>query len=582
MILTAILVALCLVSAVITYGLGIYVFSKNPASLTNRLFLAAMLTGTYWAFGEFMLWNAPNYEGVLFWLRASALWPFAIAFSFHFVLVITGHAIAKEKNLPYLLLFIYLPALAITIAGILSDSLFTVGYVPGTGYTYLPAENSLVHFAESIYFLIVMIASLSAGVASFFRAQTDQSRRQSGLLTAGILVLIVFGSLSGIILPAFGIVAPNLVFVGIIVFSIIITYAIFRHDLFTLSPASVVSDIIRMMPDGIVLVSMDDRIVTVNAAAAAITGQDMQSLPGTAAGTALTEPVYRSIRSAVIADGSVPDLEATFPHNNKAVVSIAASLVKDPNGEPAGILMILRDITGRKAQEEALHAANFKISLLNQLTRHDISNLVTALSSYLALLSQKNLDEAARDRYTASCNDIVARIARHLEFSREYQDIGAHDPVWQPLEAMVSRAISDLDAQGVEIITRVAPVELFTDPLTSKVIYNLFENALRHGGHATRIQLSSAGQPDGTLAFIVEDNGNGVKDEEKELIFHRGFGKNTGLGLTLSRDILAVTGITITENGVFGKGARFEIRIPPAAWRPPAGKNPADVSGTGR
>jgi signal transduction histidine kinase len=47
-----------------------------------------------------------------------------------------------------------------------------------------------------------------------------------------------------------------------------------------------------------------------------------------------------------------------------------------------------------------------------------------------------------------------------------------------------------------------------------------------------------------------------------ERIFEQGFGKNTGLGLFLSREILAITGITITENGVPGKGARFEITVP--------------------
>jgi signal transduction histidine kinase len=53
----------------------------------------------------------------------------------------------------------------------------------------------------------------------------------------------------------------------------------------------------------------------------------------------------------------------------------------------------------------------------------------------------------------------------------------------------------------------------------------------------------------------------------KEKIFERGFGKNTGLGLFLAREILVITGITITENGTPGKGARFEITVPKGMWR---------------
>jgi len=59
----------------------------------------------------------------------------------------------------------------------------------------------------------------------------------------------------------------------------------------------------------------------------------------------------------------------------------------------------------------------------------------------------------------------------------------------------------------------------------------------------------------------------GISVEDKKKLFTRGFGKNTGLGLFLSREILAITGITITENGIPGKGARFEIVVPKGMWR---------------
>ena len=59
----------------------------------------------------------------------------------------------------------------------------------------------------------------------------------------------------------------------------------------------------------------------------------------------------------------------------------------------------------------------------------------------------------------------------------------------------------------------------------------------------------------------------GITDEDKKSLFLRGFGKNTGLGLFLSQEILAITGITITETGIPGKGARFEIAVPDGAFR---------------
>ncbi|MEI7856811.1 MAG: ATP-binding protein, partial [Methanomicrobiales archaeon] len=69
-------------------------------------------------------------------------------------------------------------------------------------------------------------------------------------------------------------------------------------------------------------------------------------------------------------------------------------------------------------------------------------------------------------------------------------------------------------------------------------------------------------EPGDDLIIICEDDGDGVPAEDKERIFGRGFGKNTGLGLALSREILDITGITIIETGEPGNGARFEITVP--------------------
>ena len=62
----------------------------------------------------------------------------------------------------------------------------------------------------------------------------------------------------------------------------------------------------------------------------------------------------------------------------------------------------------------------------------------------------------------------------------------------------------------------------------------------------------------------------GIAAEEKEKIFERGFGKNTGFGLFLVREILSISGITIRETGTEGEGARFEISVPKGSYRLPA------------
>jgi signal transduction histidine kinase len=99
-----------------------------------------------------------------------------------------------------------------------------------------------------------------------------------------------------------------------------------------------------------------------------------------------------------------------------------------------------------------------------------------------------------------------------------------------------------------------------------KVFYNLIENSIRHGEHVTTVWFSAEENGDG-LILRYRDNGIGIPENDKSKLFLKEFGKNTGLGLFLSREILSITGITITENGEPGKGARFEIMVPKGSYR---------------
>jgi signal transduction histidine kinase len=53
----------------------------------------------------------------------------------------------------------------------------------------------------------------------------------------------------------------------------------------------------------------------------------------------------------------------------------------------------------------------------------------------------------------------------------------------------------------------------------------------------------------------------------KDQVFLKSVGKNTGLGLFLSAEIVSMTGISIRETGVPGAGARFEIFVPEGKFR---------------
>ena len=224
------------------------------------------------------------------------------------------------------------------------------------------------------------------------------------------------------------------------------------------------------------------------------------------------------------------------------------------------------DITGRKQAEETLRQANKKLNLLSGITRHDINNQLMALIGNIEILERKQPDPSFKT-YFNRINRAADQIHAMIQFTKEYENIGIAAPTWQGTRELVDKAAKQAPLGKVTVKNDLpAGREVFADPLIVKVFYNVMDNAARYGGTITTIRFT-AEEYDGNYIIVCEDDGGGVPTGEKEKIFERGFGRNTGLGLALAREILDITGITIRETGEPGKGARFEMTVPKEAWR---------------
>jgi PAS domain S-box-containing protein len=234
------------------------------------------------------------------------------------------------------------------------------------------------------------------------------------------------------------------------------------------------------------------------------------------------------------------------------------------NGRPAG-LAIARDITEHKKTVEMLQRANGKLNLLSSITRHDILNQYTAIMAHIELARRLTSESPVLDRLQAIERSARA-IRSHIDFTKDYAELGTQAPQWQNVAAIVR----DLDiAKGIAHLVmteRAQRLEICADPMLRKVFHNLLENSVKYAARPTRVRLDCQ-MIDGHLRLSYEDVGPGVPADEKKKIFDKGHGKGTGFGLFLSREILAITGITIIESGRPEQGARFEMVIPPGYFR---------------
>ena len=265
-------------------------------------------------------------------------------------------------------------------------------------------------------------------------------------------------------------------------------------------------------------------------------------------------------------DVAMPLIEEKFNRMDGTAVDVevmATGFVH--NGRPA-MQVVFRDITQRKAAEEALKESNRKLRLLSSITRHDIQNQIHLLAGYLEMTRERLDGNEVCENYLDIMNKSLEKIRNQIMFTRDYEQVGAGRPVWVNISATVSAAAGKNGLSGLTLDLQTGNLEIYSDQLIEKVFSNLFDNSVMHGRHATSIRLF-AEEKDGSLILVYEDDGSGIPHDQKELIFERGFGKNSGLGLFLAREVLGITGIDILECGDPGKGARFEMSVPADRYR---------------
>ena len=239
-------------------------------------------------------------------------------------------------------------------------------------------------------------------------------------------------------------------------------------------------------------------------------------------------------------------------------------LVIDAQGEKT-LVVHASDITDHHESESALELANKKLNILGSATRHDVLNSLTGLFGYLELAQSKTSDQILL-RYIQKARAASEVIRKQMEFTKLYQEIGSKRPDWINIEESIRRTLGSLSRNDVTINIEVEGIEVYADPMIERVFYNLMENSLRHGERVRRITVTNH-QVDGSMKLVFQDDGKGVYPEEKDLIFKRGYGMNTGYGLYMTVEVLGITGLSIVENGMPGKGARFEIMIPTGKYR---------------
>jgi PAS domain S-box-containing protein len=300
-------------------------------------------------------------------------------------------------------------------------------------------------------------------------------------------------------------------------------------------------------------------------------------------------------------------------------LSCSAGPILDPAGQPAGAAMVLRDVTDEHQYAEMLRHTNRELrrqaevleqvnQQLREATRakdqflammsHELRTPINAIMGYSDLLDL-GVKGTLNDEQRAMLNR-VRETSRHLlGLINEVLDLakigaGRMDIVLVDLDvrAILERAAEQIIplavakglTLGVEKPRRDGPVLARADETRlTQIVVNLLSNAVKFTNHGS--VTIAFDEHDGVVDIHVCDTGPGIAADQIERIFEEfyqvegGLSRatgGTGLGLAISRRFARLMGGDILVQSMFGRGARFTVRLPGVASQQPSDRGRDD------
>ena len=230
-----------------------------------------------------------------------------------------------------------------------------------------------------------------------------------------------------------------------------------------------------------------------------------------------------------------------------------------------GIVLLLRDISGKYETMMELVEQNKKLDLILGLTRHDLLNNVAAAETYLKTLDAA-LEEKHKRRYVEKALDNLESMRSQLQLIKQYQDLGMFERQWIDVGEAIDLAASQVDLGTVVFEQDLSGLMIKVDHMLDKVFFNILSNSVKHGDHVTHISALYQTGRNG-ITIVIEDDGIGIPSREKRSIFEYGYKERRGHGLNFVQELLSRSGMSIREIGTPGLGSKFEIFVPEGLYK---------------
>lgn len=345
------------------------------------------------------------------------------------------------------------------------------------------------------------------------------------------------------------------------------------------------SDVIDLLPDGVLHLDADLRIVAANRAICGLlgyepdvlVGRDVREMldPKTSDGRALLEKGYPP--SALLPSvRRMPEQEVTLKNADDASVAtyITGAHQRDADGRLTGIVLSIRPAGAR------VHKATSGIEIVSTVS-HELRSPLTSVKGYTSLLLSR-WDRIADDKKKEMLEQVHHDADRVTRLIGELLDISR----LQTGRLVLRRQMVDMQELTTSVVQKVTMEypelecelrfsdefpRVYADPdKLEQVLTNLVENACKYATPKGMVVEGSVHGDDVTVA--VTDRGEGIPEADLPKVFtkffRRDLGKPTGsgLGLWISRGLVEAHGGELEATSVLGHGTTFRFTLPADAF----------------
>ncbi|KKC49071.1 MULTISPECIES: histidine kinase N-terminal 7TM domain-containing protein [unclassified Paenibacillus] len=544
-----------------------------------------ILTTALYTFGYAFEIVSSSLEAIRFWLRVEYI---GIPFGTVFWMIMVLHYTGREA---YIRKWTVALAMAIPIVTFVAHNtnewhhLFyrslTLDY--SEGFPLARIVRGPLYLLHAAYSYLLFFIGTGMLLQMYWRS-APRMRKQVGFMLIGscapygfTLVHLSGGLHTPIDISPFGFVLSGVFFL----------LGIYQFNLLRLAPMAL-QKVFESMQDAVLLLDLDDNISGFNQAAC-------RAIPGLGRKNGIGLPVAALLGGQpeirrIALGGDFSGRERIRDEASGLHYQVQLSEIHDYRSRPTGKMLLLRDVTDTVLSEERLLENARQLSDLNafkdqmfNVVAHDIRDPIAVLHNLMELLEEETTDcreeeqEIVREM-GGQVRNIFELVESLLEWFRSQRGGMNFAPVAIGLENAVLRNVrllrSRSEDKGIEIRSEIAPdATVYADKeMLDLVLRNLLSNAVKFTKPGGRILLRASSSGDSMLVS-VRDSGMGVPADQIHTLLNEDFSipsegtggeRGVGLGLTLCREFVRLSGGEIWFDSVPGQGSTFYFTMPSA------------------